>query len=168
MFRLSFKSNSGSETVRIRFAIVIKRHKPSSQLTLFKTKHNHMLVAFSRVSSSFLVFLCVLEWLSWVRLILFCENSEQSKSMFSLCFSDTLMLESMLLPDCGRTFCKTCISRVQQNPTTSHCPVCKKPMWSSAQVKINFTLKKLVEKNEGEHRSGSTAHLPRCPHILFE
>ena len=52
MFRLSFKSNSGSETVRIRFAIVIKRHKPSSQLTLFKTKHNHMLVAFSRVSSS--------------------------------------------------------------------------------------------------------------------
>ena len=168
MFRLSFKSNSGSETVRIRFAIVIKRHKPSSQLTLFKTKHNHMLVAFSRVSSSFLVFLCVLEWLSWVRLILFCENSEQSKSMFSLCFSDTLMLESMLLPDCGRTFCKTCISRVQQNPTTSHCPVCKKPMWSSAQVKTNFTLKKLVEKNEGEHRSGSTAHLPRCPHILFE
>ena len=65
MFRLSFKSNSGSETVRIRFAIVIKRHKPSSQLTLFKPKHNHMLVAFSRVSSSFLVFLCVL----WVTLV---------------------------------------------------------------------------------------------------
>ena len=69
--------------------------------------------------------------------------------MFSLCFSDTLMLEPMILPDCGHTFCKTCISRVQQNPTTSHCPLCKKPMWSSTQLKTNFTLEKLVEKNEG-------------------
>ena len=32
--------------------------------------------------------------------------------MFSLCFSDTLMLEPMILPDCGHTFCKTCISNV--------------------------------------------------------
>ena len=69
--------------------------------------------------------------------------------MFSLCFSDTLMLEPIILPDCGHTFCKTCISRVQQNPTTSHCPLCKKPMWSSTQRKTNFTLEKLVEKNEG-------------------
>ena len=68
--------------------------------------------------------------------------------MFSLCFSDTLMLEPIILPDCGHTFCKTCISRVQQNPTTSHCPLCKKPIWSSTQLKTNFTLKKLVEKIE--------------------
>ena len=68
--------------------------------------------------------------------------------MFSMSFSDTLMLEPIIFPDCGHTFCKTCISRVQQNPTTSHCPLCKKPIWSSTQLKINFTLKKLVEKIE--------------------
>ena len=98
-----------------------------------------------------------------------------SESMFSSCFlSDTLMLEPMILPDCGHTFCKKRFSRVQQNPTNSQCPLCKKPMWSSIQLKTNFTLKKVVEKIEvkcvqrkGEHRRGSTARLPRCPHILI-
>lgn len=107
-------------------------------------------------------------------MILFCENSEQSKSMFSLCFSDTLMLEPIILPDCGHTFCKTCISRVQQNPTTSHCPLCKKPIWSSTQLKTNFTLKKLVEKIEVKctacNERGSievvAQHTPsQCPHV---
>ena len=98
-----------------------------------------------------------------------------SKSMFSSCFlSDTLMLEPMILHDCGHTFCKKRFSRVQQNPTNSQCPLCRKPMWSSIQLKTNFTLKKVVEKIEvkcvqrkGEHRRGSTARLPRCPHILI-
>ena len=66
--------------------------------------------------------------------------------MFSLSFGNTLILEPIILPDCNHTFCKTCISRVQQNPTTSHCPLCKKPIWSSTQLQTNFTLKKLVEK----------------------
>ena len=48
--------------------------------------------------------------------------------------NNTLILEPIILPDCNHTFCKTCISRVQQNPTTSHCPLCKKPIWSSTQL----------------------------------
>ena len=93
--------------------------------------------------------------------------------MFSLCFSDTLMLEPMILPDCGHTFCKTCISRVQQNPTTSHCPLCKKPIWSSTQLKTNFTLKKLVEKIEVKctacNERGSIEVVARhtCPDALI-
>ncbi|CAH3169704.1 unnamed protein product [Pocillopora meandrina] len=83
------------------------------------------------------------------------------------------MLEPIILPDCGHTFCKTCISRVQQNPTTSQCPLCKKPIWSSTQLKTNFTLKKLVEKIEvkctASNERGSIEVVARhtCPDALI-
>ena len=64
--------------------------------------------------------------------------------MFSSCSSDTSMLEPMILPDCEHTFCKKRISK----KTTSHFPLCKKPIWSFIQLKTNFTLKKVVEKIE--------------------
>ena len=152
IFRLSFKSNLGSGTVLGPNSLFYchKWHahhrlsQPYSKLNPF-TSWSHF-PAFPVVF--FFFFFASSDWLLWIPLILFCETSEQSKSMFSLCFSDTLMLEPIILPDCGHTFCKTCISRVQQNPTTSHCPLCKKPIWSSTQLKTNFTLKKLVEKIE--------------------
>ena len=57
-------------------------------------------------------------------MLLFYENSVHSKSMFSFCFSDTLMLEAMILP------------------------FAPKPIWSSLQLKTNFTLEKLAENIE--------------------
>ena len=133
IFRLSFKSNLGSGTVL----------GPNSLCNCPKWNAHHRLSQpYSKLNlfmswSHFPIFLCFLfffassNWLMWIPLILLQKFRAVE---FSMSFSDTLMLEPIIFPDCGHTFCKTCISRVQQNPTTSHCPLCKKPIWSSTQL----------------------------------
>ena len=88
-------------------------------------------------------------------------------------YSNAIMLEPMILPDCGHTFCKTCIRRVRQNPLTSHCPMCKKPIWSHTQVQPNISLKKIVEKVQAKCiECDSTGALEsvakhKCPEALI-
>ena len=101
IFRLSFKSNLGSGTVL----------GPNSLCDCRKREANHRLsqthskldlitswLHFHMFPAVLLFFFASSDWLSWVPLLLFYENWVHSKSMFSLCFSDTLMLEPMILP----------------------------------------------------------------------
>ena len=132
IFRLSFKSNLGSGTVL----------GPNSLCDCRKRDANHRLsqthskldlitswLHFHMFPAVLLFFFASSDWLSWVPMLLFYENSVHSKSMFSLCFSDTLMLEPMILP------------------------FAPKPIWSSIQLKTNFTLEKLAEKIEVKCRA---------------
>ena len=101
IFRLSFKSNLESGTVL----------GPNSLCDCRKRDANHRLsqthskldlitswLHFHMFPAVLLFFFASSDWLSWVPMLLFYENSVHSKSMFSLCFSDTLMMEPMILP----------------------------------------------------------------------
>ena len=101
IFRLTFKNNLESGTVL----------GPNSLCDCRKRDANHRLsqthskldlitswLHFHMFPAVLLFFFASSDWLSWVPMLLFYENSVHSKSMFSLCFSDTLMMEPMILP----------------------------------------------------------------------
>ncbi|KAJ7392445.1 hypothetical protein OS493_012109 [Desmophyllum pertusum] len=54
-----------------------------------------------------------------------------------------VMLEPVILPECGHTYCKSCATRVT-NTGPKHCPNCRTPI-KSAMI-TNFTVKTLVLK----------------------
>ncbi|XP_078368206.1 TNF receptor-associated factor 3-like [Oculina patagonica] len=54
---------------------------------------------------------------------------------------DKLMLDAVILPECGHTFCNSCVSRVRQE-AIKKCPYCRNIIKGTSQT--NYTVKKLV------------------------
>ncbi|CAH3194084.1 unnamed protein product [Porites evermanni] len=59
-----------------------------------------------------------------------------------------LMIFPAIIPECGHTYCKDCLVRVQNQGAAKHCPSCRTPI--SSELKTNFTVKKLVENLEAK------------------
>ena len=58
------------------------------------------------------------------------------------------MLHPMMLPDCGHTYCKSCVLRIleegRDQGQSMHCPKCRRKIESATVT--NYTVKTLVEK----------------------
>ncbi len=53
---------------------------------------------------------------------------------------------------CGHNFCKTCLNKCWDNSQTCNCPYCKETFKQRPDLKINTTLRELVEKKSPEIR----------------
>lgn len=55
------------------------------------------------------------------------------------------MVEPIILPDCGHTFCNDCVTKIRENQDgPRHCPNCRTPIRGDLQT--NFALKTMVAK----------------------
>lgn len=56
------------------------------------------------------------------------------------------MLEPMVLPDCGHTFCKSCLTKIKKKKEARHCPLCVSPIHAHTKLLPNYSVKQLVGK----------------------
>jgi SWI/SNF-related matrix-associated actin-dependent regulator of chromatin subfamily A3 len=82
----------------------------------------------------------------------------------AVCFEDFVAHEDLLriLRHCGHTFCKNCISQIQNTNQSYHghrCPLCRKP-FDKVDVINPRMLKSLVDKEQMEPRDGADDSTP--------
>ena len=59
--------------------------------------------------------------------------------------SQQILVEPIILPQCGHTFCNDCVTKIRENQDgPRHCPNCRKPITGDLQT--NFALKTMVAK----------------------
>lgn len=94
---------------------------------------------------SILVYRNLNQLLSGIQLVIYLlPHNRYSNGYHCFCVcSKQVMLEPVILPECGHTYCKSCATRVT-NTGPKHCPNCRTPI-KSAMI-TNFTVKTLVLK----------------------